>query len=124
MFFLYLCAQIKHVATCYEGKNNYDLMKKQISIILLLVGCLMARAENVVWYDGSNPVTYRVVGKTDPVVMMALQMFCEDMELVTGKKPVSSPHAAIRIVQGKGSDDGFCISVEQGQTRQTSWPTA
>ena len=70
-----------------------------------------AKASEVVWFDGSHPVTYQVVGKTDPVVTIALQMFCDDMQQVTGLKPVASKQGTIRIVQGKGHDDGFRLSV-------------
>lgn len=71
---------------------------------------------DVVWFDGQHPVSYQVAGKVDPVVKIALQMFSSDMEMVTGMKPVASREASIRIVQGKGSDDGFRISVnKQGQ---------
>ena len=42
-------------------------------------------------------------------------MFCDDMEQVTGLRPVSSKEASIRIVQGKGKDDGFQLSVKNGQ---------
>ena len=79
-----------------------------------------ARAQ-LVWYDGQYPVTYQVVGRVDPVVKMALQMFTADMELVTGQKAVAlksakdakaaSCQGLIRIVQGNGSDDGFRLSV-------------
>ena len=69
----------------------------------------------MVWYDGSNAVSYQVEGKAAPVVQQALRLFEGDMELVTGKKAVASKNAAIRIVQGKGNDDGFCISVKDGK---------
>ena len=103
--------------------------------------CMKAAATDVVWFDGQHPVTYQVVGKVDPVVEIALQMFRSDMEQVTGQP--ASPRAAspragrslpsgqsassragrglpsaqdglpatIRISQGKGSDDGFRLSV-------------
>ena len=70
------------------------------------------------WFDGQHPVAYQVVGKTDPVVKIALEMFCSDMEQVTGMRPVARGTrngASIRIVQGKGSDDGFRLSVKNGQ---------
>jgi hypothetical protein len=60
-------------------------------------------------------VTYQVQGKVSPVVQMALRMFSDDMELVTGHKAVAAKHAVIRIVQGKGTDDGFRLSVQNGQ---------
>ena len=69
----------------------------------------------MVWYDGNNAVSYQVEGKAAPVVQQALRLFEGDMELVTGKKAVASKNAAIRIVQGKGNDDGFCISVKEGK---------
>ena len=72
-------------------------------------------ASNVVWFDGQHPVSYQLTGRVDPVVKQALRMFCDDMQLVTGKKPVASREAAIRIIQGKGSDDGFRLSVQKGQ---------
>ena len=70
---------------------------------------------DVIWYDGQHPVTYQVQGKVSPVVQMALQMFSDDMELVTGHKAVAAKKAPIRIVQGRGSDDGFRLSVQNGQ---------
>ena len=84
-------------------------------LITLLAVSVGAAANEVTWFDGQHPVRYQVVGKTDPVVSMALQMFCSDMQQVTGMTPLrasgSSPSAVIRIQQGRGSDDGFRISV-------------
>lgn len=88
---------------------------KQITILFLLTIGLTAGASDVVWFDGQHPVSYQVVGKTDPVVNIALQMFESDMLQVTGMKPVAAKKAAIRIVQGKGMDDGFRLSVKNGQ---------
>ena len=90
-------------------------MKRLITLSLILTICLHATASNVVWYDGINPVSYQVVGKADPVVKIALQMWSDDMEQVTGMRPVSSKKATIRITQGKGSDDGFRLSIKNGQ---------
>ena len=80
-------------------------------VTLLSVVTLVASAADVVWFDGHHPVTYQVVGKVDPVVKIALQMFESDIQMVTGMKPVASKSATIRVVQGKGSDDGFRISI-------------
>ena len=77
----------------------------------MMAASTVCMAADVVWFDGVKPVTYEVVGKADPVVTMALQMFSSDMQMVTGMKPVRSKQAAIRIVQGRGSDDGFRLSV-------------
>ena len=90
-------------------------MKKQLTILLFTLCCCVATAADIVWFDGQHPVSYQIVGKTDPVVQQALKMWSDDMELVTGKKPIVSKKATIRIVQGKGSDDGFRLSVKDGQ---------
>ena len=89
-------------------------MKNLLLILFCLLFCPTVKAE-VAWFDGTNPVTYQVDGKVDAVVQIALRMFCNDMELVTGHKTVESKNAVIRIVQGKGLDDGFRISVTDGQ---------
>ena len=86
-------------------------MINRIILCALTVMTVSAARAQLVWYDGQHPVTYQVVGKPAPVVMQALQMFCGDMELVTGKAPVASKNATIRIVQGRGNDDGFRLSV-------------
>ena len=89
---------------------------RQITILFLLSISMTAIASDVVWFDGQHPVRYQVVGKTDPVVKIALQMFESDMLQVTGMKPVEGGKSAtIRIVQGKGSDDGFRLSVKNGK---------
>ena len=100
-------------------------MKTRLILFLTLIFvCVGAKAADVVWFDGQHPVTYQVVGKTDPVVKIALEMFCSDMEQVTGLRPVKrgerreergERNAVIRIVQGKGTDDGFRLSVKDGQ---------
>ena len=53
---------------------------RQITFLFLLSISMTAVASDVVWFDGTKPVCYQVVGKTDPVVKIALQMFCDDME--------------------------------------------
>lgn len=105
-------------------------MRKQLTTLLINLCCGIATATNIVWFDGTKPISYQVVGKTDPVVKMALQMWSDDMEQVTGMRPVSgatrlmnsekritdsTKTATIVIKQGKGSDDGFRISAQNGQ---------
>ncbi len=105
-------------------------MRKQLTALLITLCCGIATATNIVWFDGTNPISYQVVGKTDPVVKMALQMWSDDMEQVTGMRPVSGATrlmnsekritdsaraATIVIKQGKGSDDGFRIRAQNGQ---------
>ena len=91
------------------------MVKKPLLVLLITLYCGVAIAADIVWYDGINPVSYQVVGKTDPVVKIALQMWSDDMEQVTGMRPVSSKKATIRIIQGNGKDDGFRLSVKNGQ---------
>ena len=88
-------------------------MVATLLIILLWLCLLPVKAKEIVWFDGYTPVTYQVVGKVDPVVNIALQMFTDDIHQVTGIVPKSSRQAKIRIIQGKGSDDGFRLHVSK-----------
>ena len=88
-------------------------MVATLLIILLWLCLLPVKAKEIVWFDGYTPVTYQVVGKVDPVVNMALQMFTDDIHQVTGIVPKNSRQAKIRIIQGKGSDDGFRLYVSK-----------
>ena len=60
---------------------------------------LTSRAADVVWYDGTRPVSYVVEGKSAPVVGIALDMFSSDMSLVTGQSAIAAKDATIRIVE-------------------------
>lgn len=86
-----------------------------IFISLFLMFSANVRAKDVVWFDGSNPITYSVEKDVELVVKMALDMFCDDMRQVTGVTPVKTKKATIRIIQGKGKNDGFRITVKNGQ---------
>ena len=68
-------------------------MKRFFLAAILALCTLTMSAANVVWYNGHDPVTYQVQGKVSPVVEQALQMFAEDMELVTTHQAVSDQHA-------------------------------
>ena len=48
-------------------------MKKNLIILLCLLCCNSVSAE-IVWFDGTHPVTYQVDGKVDAVVQMALRL--------------------------------------------------
>ncbi len=91
------------------------------AILALCASTISARyrvtpdGRDFMWYNGKDPVTYQVQGKVSPVVEKALQMFSDDMELVTTHKAVATENADIRIIQGKGNDDGFSIRVQNGQ---------
>ena len=81
----------------------------------MMLATVVSWAADVVWFDGLHPVSYLVSGKTDPVVEVALDMFKSDLRQVTGLTPVASSKAVIRIVQKKGTDDGFHIYIHKGQ---------
>ena len=88
-------------------------MKQLLITILCLITSVVCHAQ-LAWFDGKKPITYSISGKTDPVVTVALQMFCDDMQQVTGMKPVAARQATVRIVQRKGSDDAFRLTVNDG----------
>ena len=106
-----LLSQVLNKSYVFKKMVKYKI----ITILFLLAVHMTAANADVVWFDGAKPISYQVVGKTDPVVKMALQMWSDDMEQVTGMRPVASKKGCIRIIQGKGTDDGFRISVRNGQ---------
>ncbi len=67
---------------------------KLFAAAVVALSPVMTMAENVEWFDGQNAVTYNVQKKTEPVVKMALDMFCGDMEAVTGKRDEASRRKA------------------------------
>ena len=89
-------------------------MKQSVVVLILSVFSLVAKAQ-VVWFDGHHPVTYSVPKKVEPVVKIALEMWKNDMQQVTGFEPVISSRPVIKLVQGKGAADGFRIYVKGGQ---------
>lgn len=94
-----------------------SLRNRGILLTMLLTLCgLGGRAgTSVTWFDGSSPITYSVPGKVEPVVTVALDMWKDDMRQVTGLVPVASKRPVVRVVQGKGAADSFCIYVKSGQ---------
>ncbi len=83
-------------------------MRKKTLILVLLLLSLMMKAQ-VVWFDGKTPITYSVPKKVEPVVKTALDMWKNDMQQVTGFTPVTSARPKIKVIQGKGTADGFRI---------------
>ena len=90
-------------------------------VVLALTQVLMSQEpvlksrSSVVWFDGQHPITYSVPKRVDPVVGTALEMWKDDMRQVTGLLPVASGKPTIRIIQGRGDDDGFRIYTKGGQ---------
>ena len=80
---------------------TYDAMNKRKILLtaLLMLSGAAAMAADVVWYDGQQPVSYRVEGPSAPVVGVALDMFASDMQQVTGQRAVATQNATIRIYQ-------------------------
>ena len=84
--------------------------------ILCIVCHLSLNAVEVVWFDGQHPITYCLPKKVEPVVKMALEMWKDDMQQVTGMIPVASTKATIKIVQASDiPTDGFRIYIKGGQ---------
>ena len=93
-------------------------MRRLVSIWALCLGMWLPQlvvAADVVWFDGQSPVTYSVQKGVDPVVLTALEMWKDDIRQVTGLEPMASAKPVVRIVQGKGFDDGFRIYIKGGQ---------
>ncbi len=71
--------------------------------LLLFFLCMLAPAtlwaDPVIWFNGSQPVTYCVEGRKALVVDRAIDMFSGDLQLVTGQRPVASKDAVIRVVE-------------------------
>ena len=59
-------------------------MKKFIVICALTALTVSAARAQFVWFDGQHPISYQVVGKVDPVVKIALQMFLYDLFVEKG----------------------------------------
>lgn len=76
-------------------------MKRTIISLLLIALILPLHAKKIVWFDGTNPVTYSVQKNTDLVVGVALNMFSDDMLEVTETYaiPASPTKAKIHIYQ-------------------------
>ncbi len=95
-------------------------MKKSLlyviaAVLAMVCGPTTASAAEVVWFDGSHPITYSLPRTVEPVVSAALEMWKDDMRQVTGLVPQPAKDAAIRIVTAQGGDDGFRLSVSNGQ---------
>ena len=102
----YLCRRIANYC-------NYMIRKTCLILIILLLP-FGAHAQ-VVWFDGEHPITYSMPKQVEPVVQVALDMWKDDMQQVTGLTPMASAKPAVKVVQGRGVADGFRIYVKDGQ---------
>ena len=73
------------------------MTKTFISLLLATFG-LSIHAKDIVWFDGTNPVTYSVQKNTDPVVGVALNMFSDDMLEVTETYAIPTARNKARIL--------------------------
>ena len=72
---------------------------KRIILLFFVFLCGIANSYAVQWFDGSVSVRYNVVGKLAPVARIALDMFEEDMEMVTGKRAYQHEVSKIDIYE-------------------------
>ena len=72
---------------------------KKIILTLVLLFSLSIKGFAVQWFDGSVTVRYNVVGGLAPVARIALDMFEEDMEMVTGKRAYQHEVSKIDIYE-------------------------
>ena len=70
-----------------------------IYIIICVSAAVNGLANKVVFYNGHEHVTYTTQQKLSPVVKVALDMFENDMQLVTGRKASHKAGARIEIFQ-------------------------
>ena len=66
---------------------------------MFAMSSIMAKTDELVWYDGENAVAYNVLTDVEPVVKVALGMFSDDMSAVTGRKAVHTNNAVLMIVE-------------------------
>ena len=80
-------------------RERFSIKLLSIAVLFMLANNIMA--EHFVWYDGQNAVTFFVPKKSDPVVSVALEMFADDMDAVTGKRAikVNEKQATICVLQ-------------------------
>lgn len=92
-------------------------MRQRLLCFMMLCLCVLGvQAAEVVWFDGQQPITYRVPKKVEPVVKIALEMWKSDMKQVTGLEPVADGKARVILKQSQRlPEDGFRLSVKNGQ---------
>lgn len=73
-------------------------------LLLFALNCKATMAEDFVWFDGRNNITYNIESEVSPVVKTALQMFADDMHEVTGLCPQQSEASTSTIRMFKLTD--------------------
>ena len=131
---LYAVSNNRNFKSMYSKNNCLALSFMALSLLQPVT----SQAKDVVWFDGVHPVGFNINKRCDPVVNIAANMFADDMKAVTGMKAVAADaaKAAVKVVQLdrmsaaglkqlaaeginveelKGKNDGFSISVANGQ---------
>ena len=91
-------------------------MKRILILLFTFHLSLFTSYAEVVWFDGQHPITFSMPKKVESVVKIALEMWKDDMQQVTGMMPVTSNKATIKIVQVLDiPTDGFRIYIKGGQ---------
>ncbi len=76
------------------------MMKTRILFTLFAsLSALSTIAKEVVWFNGRQGVSYQFYGKRSPVIDMALDLFCDDMHQLTGKRAESHDEGTIEIFE-------------------------
>lgn len=73
-------------------------MRKYLLSILFIVFTLSIQAKDIVWFDGTNPITYHVQNYAARVVDIALDMFSEDMLEVTETYAIPAPANKAKVL--------------------------
>ena len=81
-------------------------------------------AADVIWYDGQHPVTVAVSTKTEPVVSIALDMFCSDMQQVTGSNAIVNKVVSQPRVDGNQMAQIQLVQLDKANNAQQSTATA
>ena len=74
-------------------------MIKKLFTLLFLVSAYTSNCLALQWYDGTKAVDYTFKSNVSPVVLTAAEMFCSDMEMVTGRQAEQSKDGVIQIFQ-------------------------
>lgn len=84
-----------------------NVMHLRLFLLILVFSCFQfVKGNDFVWYSDNRPVTYCAPESLAPVVSVAIDMFREDIQQVTGRlpQPVSIDDATIRIIQLDNTD--------------------
>ena len=91
-------------------------MKLIATIFFAFCTLCKAYTAELIWFDGQHPITYQMPQMVEPVVKVALEMWKDDMQQVTGVMPVASSKAVVKMTKVASiPGDGFHIYIEDGQ---------